>query len=72
MPKTRRGLLRVVMHLLRYFARLENKDVPGLSEDAARFLAGRPWALTELATVTLRAVASNRGSLITSGDLDGS
>ncbi len=62
-------ILSIAVHLLHRFATAHRKDVPELSEDAAQFLRARRWAVGELAARLSRAVASNRGSLITAADL---
>ncbi len=68
-PSGPEEILSVAQHLLRYFARASGKVVPILSQDAAAFLTTRVWAADDLARRLSRAVASNRGSLITAADL---
>jgi DNA-binding NtrC family response regulator len=68
-PRARANILAVAEHLLRQFGGATGKAVPELSEDAALFLAGRQWAIDDLARRLARAVAINRGSLITAIDL---
>ncbi len=68
-PQSRTEILSVAAHLVRRFAAAQRRDVPGLSEDAASFLARRSWALDDLARRVWRAVAANQGSLITASDL---
>jgi len=68
-PRARADILAVAEHLLRHFARTGGRAVPELAEDAARFLAGRQWAIDDLARRLARAVAANCGSLITATDL---
>lgn len=68
-PHARADILAVAEHLLRQFGGTTGQPVPELSEDAARFLAARRWAIDDLARRLARAVAINRGSLITAIDL---
>jgi hypothetical protein len=68
-PPSHHGLLQLALHLLQRFAATQGKDLPGFSQDAADFLVGRRWGTTELARRVWRAVAANRGSLITAADL---
>jgi DNA-binding NtrC family response regulator len=69
MPRARHEVLAIAVHLLRRFAVAQGKPAPELSEDAARFLAGRRWGIDDLAARVAAAVANNRGSLITAADL---
>jgi len=69
MPRSRRGIVSVAAHLARRFAAQRGREVPGLSKDAALFLGSRFWAFEDLARRVWRAVATNRGSLITASDL---
>ena len=69
LPTSQTGVLSVAAHLVDRFAAAQHKDVPGLSEDAASFLATRSWALEDLASRVWSAVAENQGSLITAADL---
>ena len=62
-------ILSITVHLLGHFAVVQGKAAPALSEDAARFLTRQRWALSDLASRLSRAVACNRGSLITAADL---
>jgi DNA-binding NtrC family response regulator len=59
----------VVLHLLQRFAAAQRKSVPALSQDAASYLKARRWVIRDLARRVWRAVAANRGSLITAADL---
>jgi len=68
-PPTDGGIVSVATHLLQQFAASQGKEPPGLSLDAASFLAGQHWEAGELARRVWRAVQSNRGSLVTAADL---
>ena len=68
-PSGRDEILALAMHFARRFAATAGKDVPEFSEDAARFLASRPWTLSDLTLRVCRAVEENRGNLITAADL---
>lgn len=69
LPDTDNAIVVVAAHLLQQFAATQGKDPPGLSLDAATFLAHQRWAADELARRVWRAVENNRGSLITAADL---
>ena len=69
LPEANNAILLVATHLLHQFAATQGKDPPGLSLDAATFLARQRWATHELARRVWRAVQNNRGSLITAADL---
>ena len=69
LPDTHNAIVVVAAHLLQQFAATQGKEAPGLSVDAATFLAGQRWEADELARRVWRAVAANRGSLITAADL---
>jgi DNA-binding NtrC family response regulator len=69
LPDTDNAIVVVAAHLLQQFAATQGKEPPELSVDAATFLARQRWATDELARRVWRAVASNRGSLITAADL---
>ncbi len=69
-PLVRDEILAIAIHLGDCFAAAQGKAAPVFSEDAAAFLAGRRWAINDLALRVSRAVASNQGSLITATDLD--
>jgi DNA-binding NtrC family response regulator len=66
---SRSEILAVAMHFLLESAIEHGIAPPGLSEDAASFLSSRNWDVTDLASRVARAVATNRGSLITADDL---
>ena len=66
---SRRDVLLLAAYFIRQFAVAQGKDVPGLSEEAASFLAAQRWTLPDLASRLARAVKSNDGSLITASDL---
>lgn len=68
-PQTDGGIVSVATHLLQQFAATLGKEPPGLSLDAASFLAAQRWEAGELARRVRRAVETNRGSLITAADL---
>lgn len=69
MPSGRDEVLTLAMHFAQRFAATAGKEVPGFSEDAADFLASRPWELGDLTFRICRAVEENCGSLITADDL---
>ena len=66
---SRRDILLLAAYFIRQFAVAHGKDVPGLSEEAASFLATQRWTLPDLASRLSRAVKTNSGSLITADDL---
>ncbi len=68
-PADSQDILSVAVHLLRHFAVAQGKGAPALSEDAARYLIRRRWALPDLASRISRAVENSDGSLITAADL---
>ena len=68
-PSTDGGIVSVAAHLLEQFAATQGKEPPGLSLDAASFLAAQRWEAGELARRVWRAVQANRGSLVTAADL---
>jgi DNA-binding NtrC family response regulator len=68
-PTGRSERLALAMHFALRFARTAGKEVPSFSEDAARYLASKPWSLAELTMRVCRAVEENEGSLITAEDL---
>lgn len=68
-PRSRNGILAVVLHLIGRCAAAQGKMPPGCSEEAARFLASCSWDTGELARRVAYAIATNRGSLITAADL---
>lgn len=69
LPDTNNAIVLVASHLLQQFAATQGKEPPELSMDAATFLARQRWATDELARRVWRAVASNRGNLVTAADL---
>jgi DNA-binding NtrC family response regulator len=66
---SRRDILLLAAYFIRQFAIAHGRDVPGLSEEAANFLAAQRWTLPDLASRLARAVKRNDGSLITADDL---
>lgn len=68
-PSSRDELLVIAAHLARRAADQLGKPLPEFSENAASFLAGRPWTIDDLAKRITRAVAANQGSLIIAADL---
>jgi hypothetical protein len=68
-PRSRDGILAVVLHLIGRCAVAQGKVPPGCSEEAAAFLASRSWDTGDLARRVAYAIATNRGSLITAADL---
>ena len=69
LPESCTGVLSVANYLVRRFAAEQGREVPGLSKDAANYLATRSWALEDLARRLWRAVTISHGSLITASDL---
>jgi DNA-binding NtrC family response regulator len=69
LPDADDEILLIAGHLLQQFATTQGKEPPGLSVDAATFLARQHWATDELARRVWRAVEKNSGSLITAADL---
>jgi len=68
-PQSGQDVLSVAAHLVRRFAAEQRRDVPGISRDAEKFLAGHVWVLDDLSRRLWLAVANNRGNLITALDL---
>jgi hypothetical protein len=68
-PRSRDGILAVVLHLIGRCAAAQGKVPPGCSEEAAALLASRSWNAGDLARRIAHVIATNRGSLITAGDL---
>jgi len=69
LPDADGEILLIASHLLNQFAATQGKEPPGLSVDAATFLARQRWETDELARRVWRAVEKNHGSLITAADL---
>lgn len=69
-PQCRDEMLVIAAHLARRAANQLGTSTPEFSENAAAFLASRPWAIDDLAARIARAVAANRGSLIIAADLE--
>lgn len=69
MRNSRRDILLLAAYFIRQFAVAQGRDVPALSEEAAKFLAAQRWTLPDLASRLSRAVKTNDGSLITADDL---
>ena len=70
-PTNRREILALTLHFAQRFAATAGKEVPVLSEDAARFLLSRRWTVPELIWRVSRAVEHNDGSLVIAADLEG-
>lgn len=69
-PRSRAHLITLARCLIADWAAQIGKDPPALSEDAVRYLCTRSWAHEQFAACLRRAVAGNRGSLITAADLE--